>query len=238
MKLLTFIPFIFALPTEYDEDLCEEVPDLCDRNIRDVMYMIHDAVDTQLSVRDLLYRMKSYGCHCFQSGRGNSDVSGTGPPVDAIDAACQSLQKCRKCVGIDFPTHEGGKEFNNHDGTYHTNHDQQSASTAGAGFVRQCLADRNNEAEQALCECDLQFAKDLGNAWSDDAHNGFYWLTSRNVRNRNGDVFDHEATCQCQGSNCNRHADACCGGGYPFMYPYQTSTNVCCNGELKTIGSC
>ena len=233
MKLL------LALPAA---SLANAVPDLAPRKFNSIVGMAHSQVTTALSKDDFGEKINKYGCHCFPNG--SKAAGGVGPAVDDMDSLCKKLYRCHKCIQIEF----GEDAVDVDDGRY-------TWALQGDNTLS-CEKNQNNPARKALCECDRDFAYAMGEIWSDDGFNPFYWLSNRNARHEgkeknDGSVFDYDQTCQ-PAANGSGPADACCGASYPNKEPYDSTQRTCCNdvlinvltqeccgnGSVGSIGSC
>lgn len=163
------------------------------RRFNTIVNMAFQTVTTNFNRHDFEDRIKKYGCHCFPGSNNDADPKrrhaaiGNGQAVDAIDSVCKTLSKCHKCVDIRFPG-----EIDVNDGRY---------DPYGGNKKRldnfDCSKNKN-PARRALCECDVEFARNLAPVWDDTSHDPRFWLNNRNVRKQatlGEDIFDYEGTC-------------------------------------------
>jgi len=172
-------------------------------------------ITTGLSSSVFNKRIQNYGCHCFP---GNTRVpGGKGPAVDDMDSLCRDLSRCRSCVAMNNPGHVDA--------------DQGKYKYSVTGSTIDCSMNNDNgKLEQ--CECDKNFAIQLGNIWDDASFNTFYWM----AKNNNDPQFDAPNTCVSGGAAGVQ--DACCGS-VPNWRPYNSAMYECCaNGSLASVGSC
>jgi len=209
----------FDAVDESDNGCPPDNPD-CERRFKEVTNWLHGKtgmgglVDTDLSPAEFNKKLRNYGCHCYNAqddtGRWNR-MSGQGPAVDEFDRACKNLKKCRICVKQDYPD-------------YNIDLDGYRADWDGGA----CFHVRNSPAQNDMCECDYKFAQDIANAWVNDDE------TTWNA-DYLGDAFTGRSD-QCKGNPVNV-LDQCCGD-YPYRLPYASTAYQCCNGGIKSIGSC
>jgi len=149
--------------------------------------------------------LENYGCHCFP-GRGN--MGQAGQPQDEYDGLCRDLNRCYKCLAMDWSASNFGFW-----------HNYRWMTDADGDW--DCSHDRNSEAQKALCNCDAQYVRNLAAIWDDAKFNSTLW---RN--NRNPDFnFDFETVCQNTGGS---PSSACCGA-YPYRKPYSADIHECCD---------
>jgi len=153
-----------------------------------------------MSAGDLnLADYQSYGCQCSSKGRG--------APVDDIDSACQRNNQCRSCTQIDWSNCSNQQAYfvngwaqNNLDGII-------------------CV-DQENTCSRALCECDLQFVKDIvssASSWKRNRHSKFGFDQSECSSESSGG-----ASIAARGLNQSRPSTESCCGNYPQRFPYST----------------
>jgi len=171
---------------------------------------------------------QSYGCHC-------SSGAGRGQPRDEIDFSCQRNNQCRSCTQIDWSSCQAQQAYfvngwapNNVDGII-------------------CV-DRENTCSRALCECDLQFVKDIvanDNKWKRSRHLKFGFDTAECVA-------EPSIGLAARGLTHNPDPVKSCCGNYPQRFPYSTDTKSCCGavtysnnlheccspGDVRNIGVC
>ena len=162
--------------------------------------------------------IQNYGCHCFPDG--SKAAGGSGPAQDQYDLQCRKLAQCHRCIEMDYPT-DITDLWNADIGKYRWNLDN-SGSISCAG--------NTDEHKRDLCQCDADFATELGKIWFDGNFNFTIWEN----RNNGQYNFDYEGVCKKQGGQIT---DNCCGD-YPKRYPYDSLLRVCCNGVSVPTGSC
>lgn len=147
-----------------------------------------------------------YGCNC----RGDLDRSAKnlGKPLDALDKQCRSWKQCIMCSGC--------------------NVDDVKYSARMRGGAFQC---RNavGSCERAICECDLQFAKDSGSSANEMVWNSQFW----------GDDLNTNKVCK--KSNGDGSFDGqCCENPMSGLNIYYNAANNCCSdaGEVLPLGTC
>merc|ERR1712050_425293 len=79
------------------------------------------------------------------------------------------------------------------------------------------------EHKKDLCECDADFAMELGKIWMDSNFNFTIW----EAKNNHQFNFDYDQVCVKQGGSAI--TDNCCGD-YPKRYPFDGFSRECCNG--------
>lgn len=181
--------------------------------------IIKENAGTAFSLREIFKRIQNYGCHCFPGQ--TRDAGGHGPAVDAQDALCRNLARCHRCVSME---HGDAIDVNDTKYRFHfVNGDLTCERNTAKGW---------HQSKRDLCECDAQFARDLGSMWNDNNFNNFYWLLpaemKRPLHKRHPDhvnKFDIDATCV---MNQSGKADACCGS-YPNILPYDSADKSCCH---------
>merc|ERR1712178_119981 len=205
----------FAAPQNLQGEVdCEANPEdiACDRALADVITVTWSMIDWQM--------MKTEGISAYNRRQLWDRLQNYG---------CHCFNSGEENTSVSGSDNQNGEYFTNKDERW----------TQNADFERTCDSTKNDAAQQALCECDLQFAKDFSQAYSDDLWNAEFWGNQRNVNDRimNGEAVMDQDMCTCMGDNCTKMADACCGD-YPYKVPFFTGTNDCCAGEVKAMGSC
>jgi len=204
--------------------------------------MFFSQVTSSYTDSELDKMIQNYGCHCFPDS--SRKAIGQGAAVNEIDATCLSLQRCRRCIDMEFI---GPDDIDAHQEKYRYSIDENTKAI-------DCSSSRNSPAQRALCLCDKEFAETLGQIWDDSNFDRQYWLFKSNVQSRkqqNLPVFDKEAVCVGTGTGT---ADACCGSDFPAKFPYDSMTRSCCNaagqtydavakdccddGVIRDVGSC
>lgn len=144
-----------------------------------------------------------YGCNC----RGDLDrtANGNGSPVDGLDKNCKSWKQCMKCSECEDVT-ASKYVVRKRRGDYY-------------------CKDEVGTCERALCECDLQFARDSGNIAGD-------W-TSDNW----GETGFDAATCS---KNQGGNFDGQCCVAESGLATWYNANKMCCSadGSVLPIGTC
>ena len=112
-----------------------------------------------------------------------------------------------------------GTEWDTNNGKYRYQIDTSGAITCNG----------NPEPHKnALCECDAEFARELGSSWSDGQFNRTLWGNKQNSQYS----LDTENVCV---KNKYQLNDECCGN-YPSRFPYSSDISGCCgNGIFMTV---
>ena len=203
--------------------------------------MIFAKVNSNFTDLELDKMIQNYGCHCFPE---NSKATiGHGKPVDEIDSTCQKLNRCRRCISIEFPDE------------YENLHSDSYRYSINNGEI-DCSDPRNSAAHAAMCKCDKDFAESLALVWEDSLFNYHYWLNNNNIKiqkSLGSPVFKRENYCTV---SFNERTNTCCGNEYPVKLPYNSDTKSCCavggraklydgsfmdccaDGSVQSIGSC
>lgn len=153
----------------------------------------------------------TYGCHCLILGDRPMSDPGHGRPVDALDVVCKQYKDCQRCARERF------------------------GDTCIGEFVKYRYGERNGEkfcrnqadtCERALCECDLQFAKDH-NKVKGVFKNQYHMFWSESGWDQNDDT-------KCYTDGVGPYIPKCCGvPGNPFAL-YNSARKKCCNGEVRS----
>jgi len=152
----------------------------------------------------------TYGCQCLILGDRPMSDPGHGPPKDALDSVCKQYKDCQRCARDRF------------------------GSDCIGEFVKYKYGEKNNEkfcrnaedtCDRALCECDLQFAKNHVGAkdvFNEDYH--MFWSTLPG---------GWEPKDNCLPSGNGPYIPKCCGSpGNPYVL-FNSATKKCCAGEVK-----
>lgn len=170
-------------------------------------------------------KLKNYGCHCFSSDTKKPTIGG-GAPVDEIDAACKQLAICRACLN-DYEIE---------------NNLPRISDAANVRYKYQMIGDdskiiscdnqaRDSQQDQAVCECDKQFADAVAEAYNSwDAR---FWYARKNTE----DHFSQDEMCQVSPSANSRNLQCCGNWPMPATY-YNPMTAVCCDGTVTATGTC
>lgn len=169
-------------------------------------------------------KIKSYGCHCFPENARGPQVSG-GVPVDSIDQACKQLAICRSCINM----HEKDMEWPMTDTVF----DRYRYRVANNGNILCSKQTGDNKSLEALCECDDQFAvqlKAVYNNW-----NQKYWYHNKNKSKTH---LEKDQMCHPMPEIDPKTKQLCCGNFPNPMNYFNPDKQVCCNGDITSIGSC
>lgn len=153
--------------------------------------------------------LNGYGCWCQFYDAENWASSNKGTPVDNLDTACRSWNKCYDCINRDDSTCDGiSSTYSNV--LYFSETSEISCELAGA----------EGSCERNACECDVKLAVSLyqSSIEFDDSYSS-----------ENG--FD-TATCIATGGGPGFAPDQCCGT-YPDRFPFYSYDNTrgCCAGK-------
>jgi len=172
-----------------------------------------------------------YGCHCAVNGPTDL-MAGSGQPLDEIDSACKRHKECIQCALADFDqaTCPWWKPYK-----------MTAMVDDQTGEKHLVCNDKPGYCKRSLCECDVQFAKDLYEQRKN---------YNRNNHHRYGDI-DTEEACKTNyrgngnsnggnggGYNEKGSNEQQCCGSYPKRFPYNTGKAMCCEGKVSSIGSC
>jgi hypothetical protein len=198
--------------------LSQDAPD--PKKYSHIVKMVRSQVagKTAWSDKDISKRIQNYGCHCFP---GMTRVAGgQGPPQDERDDLCRTLSRCHKCVENDHGISSFSSEWDENIGKYRWDLQGDNSITC----------DQNNDQfKKDLCECDSQFAMDLGAMWDDSNFNFAIW------ENKHNTLFNFDAAGTCV-KMIGDAADDCCGS-FPLRFPYNSATRSCCAPSGKTFNS-
>lgn len=154
----------------------------------------------------------TYGCQCLILGDRPMSDPGHGHPVDALDYTCKQYKDCQRCARERFGDDCIG-EFKRY----------RYGEKNGDKFCK----DTPDTCKRALCECDLQFAKEhvrTKDVFDDKYH--MFWSVS-----------GWEPKEQCFPQGTPPYIPKCCGvPGNPFVL-YNAANKYCCNGEVQR-GQC
>ena len=96
----------------------------------------------------------NYGCNCMIHGDRPLSDMGTGPGVDRLDKKCREYKLCQQCARAQHGEMCIG-EF-----IAYRRPRTKVLVVDGVEETHKVCRDTPNTCERALCECDLQFAKD------------------------------------------------------------------------------
>lgn len=182
-------------------------------------------VPTSLDESNFIKRIQQYGCYCYPNLR-NNPLTGQGPPVDDIDAACQRYQKCRKCLEIQIDADMNWDALN-------YKYDSDDLDNG----ILTCT--NSDDQKQKLCLCDKEFAEGLAAVGDfDGIYDLNFWLNKKHVgaqQKAGNPTFDYENTCRGLSSGVGP-ADSCCGTEYPFVFPYNSDGKSCCANPTGGFG--
>jgi len=150
----------------------------------------------------------AYGCNCLILGDRPMSDPGHGQPVDALDTVCKQYKDCVKCAL---------KEY---------------GETCIGEFVKYSYGQKNgdkfckdsaNTCDRALCECDLQFAKNhVGQKDVFNADYHLFWTTTG---------FNPDDSCMTGGNGA--YDPQCCGLPDGPMSLFNANRKQCCDGVVK-----
>ena len=139
---------------------------------------------------------------------------GLGPPISPLDSVCKQYKDCQKCARSRFGNSCIG-EFTRYA------YDERS----GDKFCK----DTPDSCKRALCECDLQFAKDhvsVAHHFSTDYH--LFWSTTGWNPEEN-----------CPGTPGGPVDIQCCGRSDGPYSLFNALNKKCCGGNIQAgAGSC
>lgn len=251
MKLCNFIQFIGFFITvrasndfesgnfelkEKGEDYYDKLPvydsynsenfELEERRYKGIIKLTYSQITTDFTRREIHSRLQYYGCHCFPNGKRKVGAIGS-KFVDSQDELCMKLALCHRCVKLEFDD-----VIDTNDSGYATFIDELTSEIT-------CLDDPNSDnplqrAKNALCQCDKEFAVNLGGIWSDNNFNQYYWLQPRQVdKYPNIERFDiNDGSCKLvSDGESTGFIDSCCGD-YPFKKPFSSAKKQCCDSGI------
>jgi hypothetical protein len=164
--------------------------------------------------KQVLANYLDYGCHC------NIDQSGGGQTKDVIDSVCTANSGCRKCATLDY---------NCDPNTAYAVAGQQ----AGKPESTRCM-DPSGTCGRALCECDLQFVRDLisnRRAWNKSRHVSLSGYDRSECKSVSIESLSGASPLSGSRSLSGTSSEACCGT-YPTRFPYSNDgTRECCGGK-------
>lgn len=180
-----------------------------DRVADALLYLLNNAPDSGKlpSYGQLL----QYGCWC-QLHTQLWEGSNKGVPLDPLDAACRSWNKCYDCQTMDKKTCNG---LENEYGkiAYNSHLDELACDYAA----------EPNTCARTACECDLQLAQSLYE-YSYDFNQDY--MASKG--------FDPAQECKAsrEGGQQTSLVDSCCGTS-PNRFPFYSDNGkrACCNGK-------
>jgi hypothetical protein len=230
MKFEVGITLVSTVLSQTDENVDQ-------RKLSHVMAMSYNQVSTAHSQTIFGKMLLNYGCHCFpDSGRSMKAVAGQGPPQDDYDSLCRKLARCHRCIEMDWPE-SISLDWDTNNGRYRYQIGSDGSIT--------CNGNADPE-KSALCECDAEFARELGSTWQDDKFNRTLW----DNKNNNDFTLESEFVCTKNGNQLN---DECCGS-YPNRMPFSSDSIECCavgngifnvafqeccaDGSIVNIGQC
>ncbi|CAG5080363.1 Oidioi.mRNA.OKI2018_I69.PAR.g9556.t1.cds [Oikopleura dioica] len=154
----------------------------------------------------------TYGCHCFFLGDRPMTQMGKGAPVDALDSVCKQYKECLKCAREEFGEMCIGEFV-----SYGLKLKNGPTCTDSAGTCG-----------RSLCECDKRFAQQHVEATPVFNQNYHQFWTKTG--------FDVDENCVPSGNGPSE--PQCCGKSDSFSVIYNSLNKQCCDGSVKTIGSC
>lgn len=97
----------------------------------------------------------NYGCNCMIHGDRPLSDMGTGPGVDRLDKKCREYKLCQQCARAQHGDMCIGEFV-----SYRRPRTTTILNELGVEETHKVCRDSPDTCERALCECDLQFAKD------------------------------------------------------------------------------
>jgi len=97
----------------------------------------------------------NYGCNCMIHGDRPLSDMGTGPGVDRLDRKCREYKLCQQCARAQHGDMCIGEFI-----SYRRPRTRTILNDLGVEETHKVCRDTPDTCERALCECDLQFAKD------------------------------------------------------------------------------
>lgn len=184
----------------------------------------------------------TYGCWCFQMGDYPLRI-GNGAPMDNVDKVCKRQKECYQCVKKD--SIDNGRECIPEETGYKFKATYDAVT--GKPSVR-CI-NKPGTCQRNMCECDRDFASKLPEAATGDdgwtgAHHAHYG------------GFDSRNNCLARiHTGPGQATNVECCGSFPNRYPYRfskdgsgkqccsnsifnTDTHQCCDGTVRSNGSC
>jgi len=160
-----------------------------------------DAIALESSLSWWKDNLLNYGCYCWPGGNA---LAGGGTPVDELDNTCFQHKQCQRCVSL-----QAGCEKVN----WETSDYGIKFATSKEGNVDVKCTDMD-PCLQAMCECDKDFALQVGGA-----------LTTRNSAYF-GSFLDHCV----QGP---APEDLACCGDWPNVRAFSPELGKCCDEGLR-----
>ena len=201
MKVLSTLLPLLAL-SESDE--------IGEKKLSETMKMVYDQVTTTLDFQTFTNRLQNYGCHCFPN---NSRIpGGKGEWQNPVDLACKRLAQCNQCVGLDHADFVDAQ-------------DKYRWETVNGAI--DCSAN-NEDDKRDHCQCDKEFALQMGMVWNDNDFDTSVWF---NRRNQDAQVYDD--VCVQNVVNPPTSEKECCGEN-PKRRPYNVDVFECCqDGSIR-----
>ena len=157
-----------------------------------------------------------YGCNCLMETDKPMASQGRGKPTDRLDRLCQKWKACQRCSRSNYGDNCMG-EIQEYEIYYR-------------GDDLSCKINGNSNCQRSLCECDLEFARELPNhidSYSDDFH--VYW-SSPEIK------WKPEQDCVKDPSPPKM---GCCGGrNEPFFTINSEQKDCCADGSTAPKGQC
>jgi len=159
----------------------------------------------------------AYGCNCLILGDRPMSDPGLGRPVDRLDNVCKQYKDCQRCVAMKFGDDCIGEMVK-----YRWRYTNQNDI--------KCM-DKPDTCKRALCECDLQFGKNMPahrDEFNTDYH--LFWST-----------VDWNAEENCLRGGHGPYEPACCGAPDGPMQLFNDATKDCCPNHgysIRPEGTC
>jgi len=164
----------------------------------------------------------NYGCNCMIHGDRPLSDMGTGPGVDRLDRKCREYKLCQQCARAQHGDMCIGEFI-----SYRRPRTRTILNDLGVEETHKVCRDTPDTCERALCECDLQFAKDHAKvslvAFDPAHHNMLY--------NANAQEISEMCVRGAKDGNADRR---CCGGSDNAARVYNNAhpNQFCCAGQV------
>jgi len=167
-----------------------------------------------------LTNLYGYGCYCLNLGgspmSGLNELNGV-KPMDDIDRTCFHWTRCNRCAAIDH-----GEKCKAEDRSYDFEIDPDTKDIT--------CKEKKNTCKWAICECDKEQVlsmKQFVDKMTPDSR----------LLNHNG--FNPQEQCQKrESSRIDSASRKQCCGDFPKRMPFNENLKQCCDGKVKSHGSC
>ncbi|CAG5113090.1 Oidioi.mRNA.OKI2018_I69.chr2.g7233.t1.cds [Oikopleura dioica] len=160
-------------------------------------------------------KLWSYGCNGFNRGDRPMSSPGNGLPVDQLDKLYHTYKACLMCARrVHSPANSNGDECIGEIVKYDAEKTPRNQWKCN---------DQPGSCPRLLCECDLMFAQNIGDAME------FYDKSKKHGKNK----FDPEQDCI---RSANGGDLRCCGAPDQAMATYNANNKQCCKGEILNVG--